>query len=376
MENRCKVLHYMTGMADIKAGIETYILNLYQNVDKDKLSFSVLTRNSKCGSAVYKEFQENGIEIFDLECHNLGMKTMYSYYRKLRLFFNEHKGEFDVLHMHGFDDPFVAYMAKRCGIKKCLLHAHSVERENKGLLKTSFKNISSRGNMRWADFCLACSGYAGQAMYKDRVFEVMKNAIPTELFEFRGNIREEMRFSFGLRESELAFCYTGRFIEVKNLFFLIDVFSEIVGVWNYAKLFLVGDGEQKEALNSYVVKNGLQREVVFLEQSNQVGKILQAMDVYVQTSLSEGFSISALEAQCSGLPVFISDVFPQEIEVTELVNKISLRKSAKEWAQEIMEKLDGGGYDKSKRVIYADAIREKGYDIGMMGKKMSDRYIK
>jgi len=376
MENRCKVLHYMTGMADIKAGIETYILNLYQNVDKDKLSFSVLTRNSKCGSAVYKEFQEKGIEIFDLECHKLGIKTMYSYYRKVRSFFKTHKGRFDVLHMHGFDDPFVAHMAKKSGIEKCLLHAHSVERENKGLAKNLFKNVTSNGNMRWADCFLACSDYAGQVMYKGRKFEVVKNAIPVELFEFQSSIREEMRIKLGVKDSEVAFCYTGRFIEVKNLPFLLDVFSEIVNVWNHAKLFLVGDGEQKEELISYVTEKNLQNKVVMIEQSNQVGRILQAMDVYMQTSISEGFSISALEAQCSGLPVFISDVFPQEIEVTGLVNKIGLSRSAKEWAQEIISKLEERkNLDISVRTAYSEVIRKKGYDIDNAVKEMCHRYL-
>lgn len=374
-ESRIRVLHYMTGMADVKAGVETYILNLYQEAEKPQVSFFVLTRNAKAGSAVYNEFCEKGIEIFDLECHNLSAKSMLNYYRKVKRFFKTHKGSFDVLHMHGFDDPFVAYLAKRNGIKFCVLHAHSVERENRGVLKNLFKRFSSKGNIHWSDCRLACSNYAGKAMYREASFEVVKNSIPIEKFTFREDVREEIRREFGLTDDEIAFCYTGRFIAVKNLFFLLDVFTEVVHFWNHAKLFMVGDGEQKEELVTYIAKRKLQRNVVLLEQSNQVGAILQAMDAYVQTSTSEGFSISALEAQCTGLPVFISDVFPREIEVTDLVCKISLNNTAEEWAQKIIKSLEERmNFDIGVRTSYSEIVKQSGYGSNNAFEEMYRRY--
>lgn len=373
--NSIRVLHYMTGMADVKAGIETYILNLYREAEKTQLKFYVLTRNAKCGSAVYNEFSENGIEIFDLDCHNLNVKSVSGYYKKVKCFFETHRGAFDVLHMHGFDDPFVAYLAKRNGIKVCVLHAHSVERENKGILKTVFKNLASRGNKKRADCRLACSDYAGKGMYGGASFEVVRNSIPTELFTFDRTMREEMRCALNLVADEIAFCYTGRFIAVKNLFFLLDVFAELVQVWNQARLFLLGDGEQKEELISYIAKKNLQGKVVLLEQSNQVATVLQAMDVYVQTSLNEGFSLSALEAQSMGLPVFISDVFPREIEVTDLVRKISLNHTAEDWAKEIVSSLKNReSYDIDIRTSYSEIVRQRGYDSNNALDEMYCRY--
>lgn len=373
--NSIRVLHYMTGMADVKAGIETYILNLYRKAEKAQLKFCVLTRNAKYGSAVYHEFLENGIEIFDLDCHNLNLKSVLGYYRKVKRFFESHRGAFDVLHMHGFDDPFVAYLAKRNGIKVCVLHAHSVERENKGILKNIFKNLASKGNMKCSDFRLACSDYAGKRMYGGATFEVVKNSISTEQFTFDSTTREEMRRTLNLKVEEIAFCYTGRFIAVKNLFFLLNVFEELVQVWKHARLFLMGDGEQKEKLISYIAKKNLQEKVVLLEQSNQVATVLQAMDVYLQTSLNEGFSISALEAQCIGLPVFVSDVFPQEIEVTDLIRKISLDYTAEEWAKEIISDLEKReNHDIDVRVSYSAIVRQRGYDSDTAFDEMNCRY--
>lgn len=370
-----RVLHYMSGIADIKAGIETYILNLYKALDKSEYSFVILTRNSKPESSLYKEFIDNGIVIYDLNCPNLNIKTMTSYKRKVSNFFKCHRGEYDYLHMHGVDDPFVIKYAKKSGIMSCAVHAHSVRRENKSATKNLFKALFSLGNICRADHRFACSENAGRSMYNNKKFQVIKNAICVDEFSFDGLKRVEMRSELGLSETVFAFCYVGRFSMVKNLLFLLDVFEEISRINNNAMLFLLGDGEQKKEIEEYISRKNIDKKVVLYGETNRVGDLLQAMDAYLQTSFNEGFSISVLEAQCTGLPVFITNTFPEEIEITDLVHKLSLDQNAKQWARKIDEFTNLRNKKLlDKRGEYAKIVRQNGYDSEEANEIMCRKY--
>jgi len=67
-----------------------------------------------------------------------------------------------------------------------------------------------------------------------------------------------------------------------------------LGFWNY--------------LNHLIGKLGLEQNVIFTGQRNDVPQILRAMTVFVQASNSEACSMATLEASASGLPVVATRV--------------------------------------------------------------------
>ena len=94
--------------------------------------------------------------------------------------------------------------------------------------------------------------------------------------------------------------YVGRFVEVKNLKFLIPVFNELPQY----NLYLAGFGEQEQELRRLAKEN-----VHFLGAINnkELSGYYQKMDVFVLPSLIEPWGLVVEEALNNGLPVIVSD---------------------------------------------------------------------
>ena len=94
--------------------------------------------------------------------------------------------------------------------------------------------------------------------------------------------------------------YVGRFVEVKNLKFLISVFNELPQY----NLYLAGFGEQEQELRRLAKEN-----VHFLGaiDNKKLSTFYQQMDVFVLPSKSEPWGLVVEEALNNGIPVIVSD---------------------------------------------------------------------
>ena len=73
-------------------------------------------------------------------------------------------------------------------------------------------------------------------------------------------------------------------------------------------LVVVGDGPERRTLEGVVADEGLQSQVRFLGYRQDARRWLAACDVYVNSSISEGVSLTILEAMAAGLPVVATRV--------------------------------------------------------------------
>lgn len=106
--------------------------------------------------------------------------------------------------------------------------------------------------------------------------------------------------SYVMRTLVKNFFYVGRFVEVKNLKFLISVFNELPQY----NLHLAGFGEQETELKAMAKEN-----IHFMGavDNQKLSTIYQQMDVFVLPSKVEPWGIVVEEALNNGLPVLISD---------------------------------------------------------------------
>lgn len=102
------------------------------------------------------------------------------------------------------------------------------------------------------------------------------------------------------KDTVKKFIYVGRFVEVKNLKFLVNVFNSLPQY----ELYLAGFGEQEEELRSMSYKN-----IHFLGaiENAKLSEVYQQMDVFVLPSMCEPWGLVVEEALNNGLPVILSD---------------------------------------------------------------------
>ena len=74
------------------------------------------------------------------------------------------------------------------------------------------------------------------------------------------------------------------------------------------RLFLVGDGPLRDGLKAAAVELGIDRNVRFMGFRHDVATLLRSFDIFALSSVTEGLSLTLLEAMASGLPIVATDV--------------------------------------------------------------------
>lgn len=100
-----------------------------------------------------------------------------------------------------------------------------------------------------------------------------------------------------------------RFDPVKQLPTMIEAFAEIAAVTPRAVLVLVGDGPARASLTQRTRdRPELAGRVRFLGHRDDVRQLLPAFDIYLNSSETEGLSVTILEAMATALPVVATRV--------------------------------------------------------------------
>jgi glycosyltransferase involved in cell wall biosynthesis len=100
----------------------------------------------------------------------------------------------------------------------------------------------------------------------------------------------------------------GRLSAVKNYDYALEIVQQCKLKGTRLHLNIIGDGPEKVRLQEMVSKQGLNSEITFLGDRDDVHKLLCESDIFLMTSTSEGHSIALLEAVAAGLPCLVSDV--------------------------------------------------------------------
>jgi glycosyltransferase involved in cell wall biosynthesis len=114
----------------------------------------------------------------------------------------------------------------------------------------------------------------------------------------------------------------GRLTVQKNYFLLLRtlrlVLKEI-----HVRLIILGEGDERQMLESYTEELGIQSNVAFLGFQSNPFKYIAHSTVFVLSSSWEGFSLVLVEAMACGVPVISTDCpsGPNEI-ITDGVNGI------------------------------------------------------
>ncbi|UJF15248.1 glycosyltransferase [Jeotgalibaca sp. MA1X17-3] len=356
--NKIKILHYIPGFHT--GGIESVFLSWYKNINKEEVNFELLVRSFDSESPMLKEYLEMGGVLHTLQTPSLNPKTMLTFRKQVQTFFKEHH-TYDFLHVHVADDPFVIPAAQKIGIKNIGIHAHTTG-YNESYKSQDLKGMIRKSNIKRAKYYFACSQEAADWMFpieirKKKQVHIIHNGIDAKSYEFNEETRGQYRKQLNLK-NQFTLIHVGRFSEVKNHPFMLEIFQKVKVKHPNSKMIFIGNGPLFETIEHKIEELRLKDDILLLGARGDVAKIVQAADVFLLPSQFEGLGIAAIEAQAACLPTFVSDRVPQDVAITDLVHFLSLEIPVEEWADQILEHI----HDEKRKSTY-EQIKEAHYDI-------------
>lgn len=313
-----------------------------------------------------------GTRIFFTGYKGNKLKKQAYIFKKMRQLLKQEK--YDVVHIHAdvANKMLVSGLAaKTCGVPKIILHSHSTgvdTKNSKAKEKIHFacRKMLSKLNPIYA----ACSYSAAEWMFpgidKDRI-HIIKNGIDLCKFRFNEDVRKDIRNSLNIDDNTFLIGHVGRFMYTKNHEFMIKAFKKLKDKWKEdnlegnVKLLFVGGGELEPEMRQKAKKLGLKDDIIFYGISNKVNELLMGMDAFILPSHFEGFPVSGVEAQASGLPVVFSNKIANEIALTKQACFLPIDDdNISKWVDCLM------CFRETKRGDNIDIMLDKGYDIKQM----------
>ncbi len=183
-----------------------------------------------------------------------------------------------------------------------------------GRAKSGFYRGLERGLARVSDRLVGVSQATVDDLVRLRVapperFAVVPLGLRLERFlelapEPRGPVREEL----GLEPGDVLLTFVGRLVPIKRVDRLLDAVAAARRAGAPVILAVVGDGEERAALEARAGRLPIADRVRFLGYRRDLADIVAATDIAVLTSDNEGTPVSLIEAGAGARPMIATRV--------------------------------------------------------------------
>ena len=132
---------------------------------------------------------------------------------------------------------------------------------------------------------------------------VIPNGYDLNIFKPRPDYRKEVRSNLGISENLLFLGMFARWDPQKNIDELVHALSLMKKKGQRFKMLLAGSGINNEKLTALINICDLKNEVILLDQSPNVEKIMNSLDIHIlSSSYGEGFPNVICETMACGIP--------------------------------------------------------------------------
>jgi glycosyltransferase involved in cell wall biosynthesis len=165
---------------------------------------------------------------------------------------------------------------------------------------------------------------------------------------------------------EIVIGSVGRLNPIKNYPLLLESFSEIVRTHPRCRLELIGEGPERGRLITMIDNLSLRGKVTLRGEVRDVLEALKPIDIFVLPSLSEGLSMSILEAMSLGKACVVSNVGGNPEIVTDRANGFLFEsndgRALTEALTAVIRDIDTPEMDRVRRAAYETARDRFSFD--------------
>lgn len=112
----------------------------------------------------------------------------------------------------------------------------------------------------------------------------------------------------GLHENKFIICMASRLTKEKNIGVALEAVQKVVKEFPQTALVIAGAGDQHNYLRSKARKLGISENVKFIGWQEDLISLYKTADLYLLTSVYEGYGMSLIEAGASGCPIVTTEV--------------------------------------------------------------------
>lgn len=136
---------------------------------------------------------------------------------------------------------------------------------------------------------------------------ILYNGVDVTKFQISSD-RQAVRKDLGINKTDRVIGIVGRLVPEKAHEDFIGLIQNLRDQRQDITGLIVGEGALLNELKERVKTAGLENHIVFTGHRSDLPQLYQVMDVFVLTSLREGFPVVVLEAMAAGVPVVATEV--------------------------------------------------------------------
>lgn len=305
MGSTVKVLHLIQGLE--VGGLEYMVVNLIKGLNRGRFVSSVCCFDTLGALAD---------DLDGVEVRLLKRKQGVDYSYPLRLAALIRREGAQVLHLHNPTAFFYGALAGAIARVPWIVYTEHA------------RDVRPNIKIRLADRLLACftdrvvavAGHVKKNLVEYQWFDPAKvsiiyNGIDSGKFT-GGRDGGSVRLSLGIGQRAPVVGIVARLDPIKNHACLLRAFAKVREGFPDAVLLVIGDGPLRGELEGQAEAAGLGGSVRFLGTRSDVESLLQCLDVFVLSSVSEGLPLTVLEAMAAARPVVATRVggIPEAVE--------------------------------------------------------------
>jgi glycosyltransferase involved in cell wall biosynthesis len=296
--NKKKILFLITG-SDV-GGAEIVVKNIIFNIDLDKFLpiFVSIRPLGRIGKEISQKFNAISLQA-DAKFNPLFLLRLFSLIKKEKP---------DVLHCHLFHANLLGRIIGRlAGVPLIISTVHT---DNFGgklryfLLRiTDFLNnltITVSQDIK--------NGLIERKISTEDKIQVIYNGVEENFNLISKEDIDNLKNKIGIVDKYPIILTVGRLNIIKGHIYLIKSLVKIVKKYPDIRLLIIGDGPEKNNLETEVLNLELQNNVLFLGEIRELPIYYKMADIFVLPSVNEGFGLAAVEAMSNKLLVVASCV--------------------------------------------------------------------
>ncbi len=322
VENKIHLLQliYSFDVEGSGGGIARFVISLCQALNKELFDVSIgglWNMGTENEQIRMRKLNEEGIKAFTAADWNPShpLHSLIVSYKGLSRFIK--KSSVEVIHSHSEFSDIVTLMLKfQPGVPTIIRTLHNgypIEWRKRPIRRLVLSNtlypifynseigvaahVVSNLNQRWL------------ARRLGREATLLRNAIDLRRFMGLHHLEEKSKLGMDIPDDGYVIGTVGRLREEKGYAYLLEAASLLVQQYTDPIYFvIIGAGDLADRLVEQARRLQIGERVIFTGPRQDIEFLLSGMDIFVCSSLWEGFSTAVLEAMAAGVPVLATDI--------------------------------------------------------------------